>query len=1000
LNALNIEGYSASKMEGFYSDKKQSELRQICKDREIPSGGDKQDIIDRLIKDDLEKIDLQKSQENTEDKRATKNSERLPKEKKQQGKAEVPQNIDERVTELLSGMGFQSLEFIAGSFPGFFELSPEKQIYILIKMRQNVDFDIDLNSKLRNEEEIKNTKGVKKIWSSIIKSFRQPKIKEKILLEIKEEGYVRYTESFNGLIKHMQNLPYDVRYISDKGKLEPVFNYTELSVENQKAGLPKFLFNKIASRLAEIPPSWSSSSATSEQREIYTKIKKEYDKQKALLLDYLKDSLLDSDDTVEERYQKEREIISQISQIECAINLQRQISFNPEVEKDSAKFAEKLMGADVNKKLQFLLYTGAGMATKKFLKNAEFLYSGLGVSAVFGGFMAWRKKKLEYEEKELRQRHGVNVEDKGVKKYINAEEATSKLSIVINELEKGENKKGILRDKQKTLESLKNRLFVLDQMLREGRINFGTTENRIKNQLKLFETISEATNMVYFAGAFDEDKTMEGKVFDRFLNYIGDARAQREKRKAYIKSISLGAGLGLVGFGTGWLAQEYGGQVISYLKTNIWDGFSPGGKGVIPPIIPKETDDSLNIKPDSLRTGIINEPPSADIFEEKADTDGLENNSQESKTSEEAIKEDEQKKPIERQKEVEKTKPKALSEESRIKREYYEEAQRRQAEFDKYVKDKVENEGYTYTTTSTGDTLSKEIKVDDNILRPGPNNPEVEKNEPESENKNPRVDKEMVKSINVTIPSEFKDLAEGKFGKIKNIDGNIIYFENGKIGFYEDSIDQNLAYQKARFYARANGFVAPIDQFSPPASDGKWRVIYVYENKDLPLENNLSNPEIENNSPRVNENTTQKGPEEPNILEKEPVSSAKEISKTSQASIYEFDSSKAIKGKVRFLYGPNGEVERLEVSKNFNVRGDGKWNRFMRDDWKNVSGDFGWDKKDIGNSMRKLVQMKTMLSEGGFEAGSPEENYLTTESQKLEARYKPLIAKEVVKFSA
>jgi hypothetical protein len=75
--------------------------------------------------------------------------------------------------------------------PEFFSLSPEKQRYLISKIEQKIYLTADLQSKDKNEEEIKGMGFFKKALATFGKDQRQVALRDKIIAEIKNKRFGR-----------------------------------------------------------------------------------------------------------------------------------------------------------------------------------------------------------------------------------------------------------------------------------------------------------------------------------------------------------------------------------------------------------------------------------------------------------------------------------------------------------------------------------------------------------------------------------------------------------------------------------------------------------------------------------------------------------------------------------------------------------------------------------------------------------------------------------------
>ncbi len=155
-------------------------------------------------------------------------------------------------------------------------------------------------------------------------------------------------------------------------------------------------------------------------------------------------------------------------------------------------------------------------------------------------FQEYYAKKSEYEK----LRNGIFKKEKGdemKQNVVNADSLTNKIEYLIKKIETEKD----VHKKEKFMESLKVRLDYSDEKLREGLVNFGSSEERFLNNYNLIKSISDG---FVFADSLGNPKvnTELQQRLDSFLS------AKKEKiskaRKEYIrKKMELGA-LYAVGF--------------------------------------------------------------------------------------------------------------------------------------------------------------------------------------------------------------------------------------------------------------------------------------------------------------------------------------------------------------------------------------------------------------------------------------------------------------------
>jgi len=174
-------------------------------------------------------------------------------------------------------------------------------------------------------------------------------------------------------------------------------------------------------------------------------------------------------------------------------------------------------------------------------------------------FQEYNAKKAEYEK----LRNGIFKKEKGdemKKNVVNADSLTNKIEYLIKKIETEKD----VRKKEKLIESLRVRLNYSDEKLREGLVNFGSSEERMLNNYNLIKSISDGSVFADSLGNPQINEELQRRL-DRFLS------AKKEKiskaRKDHIRmKMELGA-LYAVGFyGLGFYGRKAVGFAYDFMS--------------------------------------------------------------------------------------------------------------------------------------------------------------------------------------------------------------------------------------------------------------------------------------------------------------------------------------------------------------------------------------------------------------------------------------------------
>lgn len=552
---IEKEKMVASGLEKVYENLNKEDLIAWAKERGIASDGDKQNVIDRLIQNDIEK------------------------------KTTDFGFADNRTEAKLKEYNLSERDMISMS-PEFFTLSADKQFYILQKIEQKIYLDAQIDSKDDVEQKLKEMspkhwynfgQGIKKSFANLKKGHSEVNLREQKIKSIKEGGlkdYVTDLETYSSFLKDAPELKY---IANEKGKLVPVFEHVEVSEEKTPHRAAQSFFNMSASQLGEIPFEWSSSNASSSEKQKHHEAMTSYKLAKEALFKSMNEEAKakNPNETPEEAEARQKEISAKIIEADGRIAFGRYITQNPEIENKSKLFFEKLLGGKVDKVATGLAFAGVGYATKWLGRSMAITGVGLAASAAVGGFISYRNKNLEFSEKELRQRYRGEAKDLSVKKPISFKKSYQRLEELVLQFESGESEKGAKRDKDRTLERLKTRLFVNNELIESQRVDFGSKKEASYNQLKMSELTARASVLIEMNGGFSEEDTPEGKLFDRYKRFIGDEKVdnfrENEKDKAILKGMATGAIGFMVGSGIR-SGQEY--LTKNAVFSRAWDYMS------------------------------------------------------------------------------------------------------------------------------------------------------------------------------------------------------------------------------------------------------------------------------------------------------------------------------------------------------------------------------------------------------------------------------------------
>jgi len=390
---------------------------------------------------------------------------------------------------------------------------------------------------------------VKKVLLGMTKNFQIARLEKQALVDLSQEGIELHRQNLNNLVQVVSGGP-DV--VDKDGEI--FLNFTESES-----------FNLAANSFAALPVEWSYQTATKQQQERYASAKKEYEAEKQTLIN------------MNNRRQGAEKALLKQNNIDSQIALYQFINSHPDVEKELEKKASNTSWfrgiKDTITERGGYMAAGYGMraATTSLLGVA-----GLPLGAmVMGGYMARRRTRQQLTEQETLARRG-NLQRDSKRPKTRLEEAKNIVSVVdkkngglIGKLESLSLAIESAKDSDKIgplLQELKIRLDYTQGKAEDGLVNFGNSEERLANQLKLVQTISFGRSQLAALNGNVNKGSRGGEMLEmrlqRFLGYQEGRITEAQSRlvqKNMVRGALLGGAFATVGMGLRWLWSEYNG---------------------------------------------------------------------------------------------------------------------------------------------------------------------------------------------------------------------------------------------------------------------------------------------------------------------------------------------------------------------------------------------------------------------------------------------------------
>ncbi len=486
---------------------------------------------------------------------------------------------DERVAAAIEKMGLD-LRYAHNLSPEFFDLDPDKQLYVLEKTRQHVALDATFQARARVDQTLsRKSKSIgdffKKKWQGFTREWQETKARREVIAEAKSKGLVDYASDIETLTNHVKNMEFSLNYGPD-GKLSiqyvnPAFFAPGMEFEdrfNKKRleDMPEYVerFNRAATKLSEMPDEWRLSKFTW-QKKAYNEAKRAYDFQKSIMLGA---ALEKYEREIPEKEKAEAAALAWMNTIDNGIQTNQLLTTHPELDAYEGK-GKSFNFKDIDP-ADTRAYWGLGVVGKiaggagRMLTRTTY---GLEGAAVFGmavgGFLAGRKQWTEYTDKEKRKRYGeAGIKDRGIKRFFDSVPHIEKLSALIERFDKEEDPER----KYALGAMLRNRATALDGRIAAGRVNYGNAKESLANKLTLRQKIAEAGVRAASVGAM-VDSEESAVAYERLNGIQRDNRAKWMRAGGIVWAGTKGALVGGAGALAGWFIADTVGEVGSGQST-------------------------------------------------------------------------------------------------------------------------------------------------------------------------------------------------------------------------------------------------------------------------------------------------------------------------------------------------------------------------------------------------------------------------------------------------
>lgn len=456
--------------------------------------------------------------------------------------------------------------------PNFASMSEGQQAYILYKAeQQSVEYIQDKSKNLFQEK--------KRQANWFKRNFNSGAVRREATREANHmhTGLDVYANDIQRLTKHVEDGGWNIHLSEDKK--EYVIEYQKIPEGTDPKDPNRVLFenyNRAATALSDIPYEWSLATASKKEQKAFKQALEIFEKNEK----GVREAYQDAKDTRGIKYWDDGDILSHMHKLRSEVELNQFFSSYPDVEEKLDAMENASWWSEVKDKVVNPGTSGFGVgvaagASRWGLRALYGLGGAAGASAIIGGVMGWRKKKGEFTQDSKDVRRGSELKE-STKKVFDANKNTARIYKLMDQLEKTNDP----ARRQRTLTALEDRLKMLDERIKQGRVNFGKSKDQLQNKQELVTAMANAHEYRFAA---TKEATL---VQDRVLQYFDaqDSQTQKVRNKEMAKAVAIGAGLGTATAVAGWLISDYFVRDGDGVR-EIWNdivGTEPGGTPGIP----------------------------------------------------------------------------------------------------------------------------------------------------------------------------------------------------------------------------------------------------------------------------------------------------------------------------------------------------------------------------------------------------------------------------------
>lgn len=492
----------------------------------------------------------------------------------------TPQALDSRTQGTLAKMGV-SFDDLVREVPDFAYMSEGARAFVLDKVQQQGVEKIQENAERLFEESKNKSSRLKRIFTkgSLSREAKRQAVQEyKGLENYKDDIQTMVCFVNDAVIKDTgRSIVIDEK--TNKPRIEYI-NLPESQKENKKAKIAFEEYNRAATNLVDVPYEWSLPDATKEQQKAYREARQYFENQEDELREFLGQNEAETRDS---------QVITELENMQRDITLAQLMSTHPDVAQDLERMEKAGWWSDLSHKVKA---GGAGFVIGSVSRLSSRALWGLGgavgASALIGGYLGVVKKNKEFKQDAKDVRRGKNLKDT-TNKVFHADKNIDRLDKLADALQKKSEKSP--ESIKRSAEAVQDRLRMLDQRLREGRVNFGKGKDQLKNKHELMRAMAHASMVLYGVEKVDSSTFVPNRIRQYFENQ--DKESLSNRRISRVNAAIIGGSIGASAAFVGALAVDYlkGGQLLESIKESI-DTSVPDAN-----ITPPDTIDPISLTP-------------------------------------------------------------------------------------------------------------------------------------------------------------------------------------------------------------------------------------------------------------------------------------------------------------------------------------------------------------------------------------------------------------------